>query len=110
VQGQHKGGPFKAAIAFYSYCKPMSDIKTPLFVLIGEKDDWTPAYLCEKYISPETSEQEIVLKVYPDAYHSFDQSYSLRTYRGHRIGRNPSAAKDAYDRVREFLEKHFKVQ
>jgi len=106
VHGSHQGGPFRAAIAFYPYCKPMSKINAPLLVLIGEKDDWTPAYRCEKFILPEENEQEIVLKVYPDAYHSFDQPFSLRTYRGHKLGRNSSAASDAYDRVRAFLEKY----
>lgn len=106
VQDHHQGGPFKAAIAFYPLCKQMSNINAPLLVLIGEKDDWTPAYQCEKFILPEESEQETVLKVYPNAYHCFDQPFNLRTYRGHKLGRNSSAASDAYDRVRAFLEKY----
>jgi dienelactone hydrolase len=83
VQGNYQGGPFRAAIAFYPYCDPMFNINTPLLVLIGEKDDWTPAHRCEKYILPKVSDHEIILKVYPNAYHSFDKPYRLQTYRGH---------------------------
>ena len=106
VQVEHQGGPFKVAIAYYPYCKPMADINAPLFVLIGEEDDWTPAHRCQKYILPEESMHEVVLKVYPNAHHSFDQPYSLRTSRGHKLGRNSTAALDSYDKVKAFLEKY----
>ena len=106
VQMAQQGGPFKAAVAFYPYCKPMAEINTPLIVLIGEEDDWTPAHLCEIYLLPGESKYELVLKVYSNAHHSFDKPYSLRTYRGHTLGRNSTAALDAYDKVRAFLNKY----
>jgi dienelactone hydrolase len=98
-------GPFQAAIAFYPWCIPMFDIHSPLLILIGEKDDWTPANRC-KLLLPKKSEQEIILKVYPDAYHAFDAPFGLTNYLGHKIGRNLNAAKDANDRIKAFLEKH----
>ncbi len=98
--------PFQAAIAYYPRCNPLYIVNTPLLVLIGEKDDWTPANLCELYIIPEEGKPEIILKVYPDAYHGFDSPFSVHYYMGHVVGRNSSAAIDSYDRVRAFLEKH----
>jgi dienelactone hydrolase len=98
--------PFQAAIAFYPRCTPLYIVNTPLLVLIGEKDDWTPANLCQFYIKPKKGWPEIILKVYPDAYHAFDMPFSLNYYMGHMVGRNSSAALDSYERVRAFLEKY----
>ena len=98
--------PFQACIAFYPYCKQLFMVNSPLLVLIGEKDDWTPANLCKYYIKPKENWPEIVLKVYPDAYHGFDGTTKARIYRGHTIMRNSTAALDSYERVRAFLEKY----
>jgi dienelactone hydrolase len=40
-------GPFQAAVAFYPYCTRMYILNSPLMVMIGEKDDWTPAQKCK---------------------------------------------------------------
>ncbi len=98
--------PFQAAIAFYPYCRQLYILNSPLLVLIGEKDDWTPANLCEFYIKSKKGWSEIILKVYPDAYHGFDSPFSPNYYMGHWVGRNSSAAFDSYERVRAFLEKY----
>jgi len=98
--------PFQAAIAFYPICKPLYIVNTPLLVLIGEKDESAPANLCEFYIKSKKGWPEIVLKVYPDAYHGFDSPFSFHYYMGHWVGRNSSAAFDSYERVRAFLEKY----
>jgi dienelactone hydrolase len=98
--------PFQAAIAYYPYCTPLYIVNSPLLVLIGEKDDWTPANLCEFYIKSKKGWPEINLKVYPDAHHAFDQPLRLNYYMGHMVGRNSSAASDSYERVRAFLEKY----
>ena len=98
--------PFQAAVAFYPYCHRLYIPNSPLLVLIGEKDDWTPANLCEFYIKPKEGWPEIVLKVYPDAYHGFDSPSRGHYYMGHWIGRNSTAASDSYERVRAFLEKY----
>jgi len=102
------GGPFNAAIAYYPYCTQLSITNAPLLVLIGEKDDWTPADRCKALIFSEGSEPEIILKVYPDAHHAFDQPLRLNYYMGHMVGRDSSAASDSYNKVRAFLEKYLK--
>ena len=98
--------PFQAAIAFYPACGPLYNLNTPLLVLIGEKDDWTPANSCETHIKSKKGWPETILKVYPDAYHAFDSPFSPSSYMGHWVGRNSSAALDSYEMVRAFLEKY----
>lgn len=100
------GTPFNAAIAYYPYCLNLYILNSPLLVMIGEKDDWTPANLCKFYIKPKEGWPEIILKVYPDAHHAFDQPLKLKYYMGHKVGRNSSAAVDSYEMVRAFLEKY----
>ena len=36
-----------ALLAYYPYCYDSVQFSTPTLVLIGDKDDWTPAKLCE---------------------------------------------------------------
>lgn len=98
--------PFKAAISYYPRCTRLYILNSPLLVLIGEKDDWTPARLCKYYIKPKKGWPEIILKVYPAAHHAFDQPFMLNYYMGHQVGYNPAAAVDSFKMVRVFLEKY----
>jgi len=106
--------PFRAAIAFYPYClgDPLKFHNVPLLILIGEKDDWTPASLCASNMPRKVGwiadEVDLVLKVYPGAYHCFDDRRKDRTYRGHWLAYHPAAAADAIVQVRNFLTKHLK--
>jgi dienelactone hydrolase len=34
-------------VAYYPYCYDKVEFSTPTLVLIGDKDDWIPAKLCE---------------------------------------------------------------
>jgi dienelactone hydrolase len=97
---------FQVCVAFYPFCKQLFMVNSPLLVLIGEKDDWTPANLCKYYIKPKENWPEIVLKVYPDAYHSFDETHKIGFYLGHVTGHNQLAAEDSYKMVKAFLEKY----
>ena len=45
----------------------------PVMILIGEKDDWTPAGLCERL-----SAASVIVKVYEGAHHAFDGNSPLR--------------------------------
>lgn len=104
-----RGDPFRLAIAFYPYCGvPLRNFNAPLLILIGELDDWTPAGMCQLRMPSGNTTPEIILKVYPQAYHAFDLE-GLDTYReGHRLLYNQAAANDAIEQVREFLAKHLK--
>jgi len=100
--------PFRAGVAFYPWCDQIIGLNAPLLVLIGEKDDWTPASRCKYCIPHINSHHEAVLKVYPGAYHSFDHQFPVHWYMGHWVGSNWKAASAAYEEVKKFLAKHLK--
>ena len=104
--------PFQAVIAFYPYCNPVllpiaGKNFTPLMILIGEKDDWCPAKMCEDYEQfLKGGANEFVLKVYPGATHFFDKPGGTEYYGGHVMTRDEAAIKDATVMVRNFLKKY----
>lgn len=99
--------PFKAAVAFYPYCRARVDSNTSLLILIGDNDHWTPATLCEMNLpTAHFPENEITIRVYPGATHSFDFAKPNREYFGYRLEYSPSAMADAVPRTKAFLDKH----
>jgi len=107
--GETEVSPFQAAVAFYPFCgEPLTKLNAPLLILAGELDDWCPARLCSSRMPAKKTEHEIILKIYPGAYHCFDWKGVDLEYMGHRLLYNPAASTDAQVRVREFLAKHLK--
>src|SRR4030042_2038735 len=102
--------PFQASITFYPYCyKTLDDLDAPLMILIGGLDDWCPAELCSANIPKGgKTKHEVVLKVYPGAYHNFDWPDMNVIYMGNVLQYNGQAASDSILRVKGFLEKHLK--
>jgi len=103
----------KAAVAYYPSCNAALDshVDVPLLILIGDKDDWTPADSCRKLRSAGFDRPELVESVYyPNAYHSFDSRNPDRTVPGvrgatHRLAYDPAAAPDAEARTRAFFDR-----
>jgi dienelactone hydrolase len=54
-------------IAYFPYCYDNVASSVPTLVLIGEKDDWTPAAVCQKVSDKPNFE----VAVFPDSYHGF---------------------------------------
>ena len=104
--------PFKAAIAFYPYCKGPVDFNAPLLILVGEKDNGTPAQLCSDVVEEELKEKpkhELKLKIYKDAHHRFDCEIFDNVRKGKYImSYDPVAASDSVLQVKEFLDKYLK--
>jgi len=102
--------PFQASIAFYPYCyKTLDDLNAPLLILIGGSDDWCPAQLCSSNMSKGgKTKHEVILKVYPGAYHNFDWPDMDVIYMGHVLQYDRRAESDAIIQVKEFLEKYLK--
>jgi dienelactone hydrolase len=80
---------FRAAVALYPGCaaqlqrrraapgayKPIA----PLLILVGEKDDWTPAEPCRQLAAASAAAgYPVRITVYPDAHHSFDSDRPVR--------------------------------
>jgi dienelactone hydrolase len=106
---------FRAAVAFYPPCLAFKDNMTvPVLVLVGERDDWTPADECRNMVEGRDDYGisrhrgdgvPMRLIVYPGAWHAFD-SPQLRKpvqYLGHRLEFNQAAADQASEALRQFL-------
>ena len=95
---------FAAAVALYPGCvasrrtwsnpgvyRPVA----PLLILIGEKDDWTPAEPCRRLAeAAQQAGYPVTIKIYPGAYHSFDSRNPVR-YVATRINANAPSGRGA---------------
>jgi uncharacterized protein (TIGR02246 family) len=110
-------GGFKAAVAWYPYCYPVSSVTIPLLILNGEDDTMTPAAPCvEMAKSVHRQEAPIVVKLYPGATHAFDVP-SFRgpgsegrpvTFQGHTMIYNVQATEAAKADLKRFLDQYLK--
>jgi len=92
----------------------------PVLILVGAKDDWTPAEACQKLVDASRAAGFTMdIKVYPDALHSFDSNAPVRYNpqrnnvnsrdgRGATIGGNAEAWGDARKQVEQFFRAHLK--
>jgi dienelactone hydrolase len=104
---------FQASVAFYPACEAIDpELVTPLLVLIGDKDDWTPASRCRD-IEPILPPREHVSMVfYPNAYHGFDRELPPRSIMGtgkwRHLEYDGAAAKAAAQKTRAWLDRYLK--
>lgn len=103
--------PFRAAIAFYPSCRRnLANINAPLLILIGDADDWTPASRCVSMMPQKKTLPEVILKLYPGAYHGFDLLGANRNVQGsngmHHLEYQQEAETDSISLVKGFFEKH----
>jgi dienelactone hydrolase len=105
---------FRAAAAFYPVCRFVrGPVTAPALILIGEKDDWTPADDCRRLVEGEDEigmfrekgdGPPIRLIVYPGAYHDFDRAdLPPIRYLGHQLAYDKAAADQSRDALRDFL-------
>jgi len=105
------GERFGAGVAIYPYCGWQTEIEpnADLLILVGDKDDWTPANLCENMVEQiEKLETpfKTELKIYKGATHSFDINRSPIIYQGHSMRFSPVATEDAIARTKRFFEEN----
>jgi dienelactone hydrolase len=115
---------FKVAIALYPRCNPLTgEMIGPTLILIGQKDDWTPAQDCRDMVDgrsvPGTARRPAdrsmtKLIVYPDAWHAYDFA-ELRFIEGakafgHWVAYDDAATRDSFVQVKEFLRRHLPLQ
>jgi dienelactone hydrolase len=114
---------FAEAIAFYPGCSPFAkdnsptQISSPLTILMGEADDWTPAAPCTTFAARlKNNEQPVSLTLYPGAYHDFDNpagKFRVRSDvpngvnkdKGVTVAPDPKAREDAMARIDALLIK-----
>ena len=92
----------------------------PLLILIGEKDDWTPAEPCRRLTGcAQEAGYPVMIKVYQGAHHSFDSDRPVRFVpervnanssagRGATTGGNRQAWADSIREVVHFFGRHLK--
>ncbi len=92
----------------------------PVLILIGEKDDWTPAEDCRQMV--EVSRKAgfpLSITIYPGAYHSFDSDSPVRhnalrtnisspSGKGATTGGDSAAWSDSKKKVASFFAQHLK--
>jgi dienelactone hydrolase len=124
-----KNDPFAAAVAFYPGCEYATPVRrelymplAPVLILIGDKDDWTPAEPCRQLAAASRAAgYPVEIKVYPGAYHSFDSDHPVRYDAkrtnlsapggfGATTGGDPAAWADAKKQVTAFFARHLKPQ
>lgn len=100
---------FRALVAYYPWCGAFKRagskavIRSPLLVLAGALDDWTPPGDCQS-VQPAGAEYRVV--IYPDAVHSFDLQISRQKYQGHQVGYDPWATADSRRQMLQFFDAH----
>jgi dienelactone hydrolase len=112
---------FRSAVAFYPGCRRLRDTawsaRLPTLVLIGARDDWTPASACEQMVAGARGRSaRASIVVYPGAYHEFDlanlplqvrSGVALATGATARVhvGTDAAARADAIRRVAEWISR-----
>jgi dienelactone hydrolase len=107
---QPVGGGYQAAIALYPPCAAFvdGDLATPLLMLMGSADDWTPPGQCvERGKALQSAGTPVEWKVYKGAMHTFDDPSPNRVVRisgrTYHLEYDRNAAKDAHDQIQRFL-------
>lgn len=103
----------RVAVAYYPFCQPQFDtgVAVPLLILIGDRDDWTPANNCRRLQAAGFDRPELVeAAYYPNAYHGFegraaDRIITVADGKSHHLAYDPAAAPDAEARTKAFFEK-----
>jgi len=92
-------------IAYYPLCDDKVDPTVPTLIMIGDKDDWTPAAACEQV----KGKPNVELVVYQGATHAFTFPLNFAIeLNGRHIAYDEKATKDAQERADAFTAAHMK--
>ncbi len=73
---------FAAHLPFYPPCivspTNLDFGNSPIHILIGELDNWTPAEACTELLNKLGKESNIRLTIYPNSHHSFDAKHPVK--------------------------------
>ncbi len=97
---------FAAIVAYYPWCPHVPKwLDTPLLVLSGEKDDWTPPEGC-LWHKAVVKGAPYEVEVYAGAHHSFDLPLPVQSYLGHTVGGHPAATAESRTRMIAWFREH----
>jgi dienelactone hydrolase len=119
TEARYPSAEIRAFILFYPSCAGWKALTgtTPVLMLLGGKDDWTPAAPCESLAHAATrAGRSVTVVLYPDAYHAFDAAGirqqtivpDARGGLGATVEYNPRAHEDAEKQVRAFLKENLR--
>jgi dienelactone hydrolase len=91
-------------IAYYPFCYDGVDPSVATLVLIGDKDDWTPAAACQAV----KGKPNVEVVVYPGDTHAFVMPGVDGEFMGHHFAYDEKAAQDAQQRADAFMAAHMK--
>jgi dienelactone hydrolase len=96
---------FRAAIAYYPWCRDRDGLTTvPTLIFVGDNDDWTPAFWCQEMMTRRDGKGSAVkLVVYAGPTHAFNAPAAPREYLGHHLEYDAEATADAWAQVRSLL-------
>ncbi|MYD95044.1 MAG: alpha/beta hydrolase fold domain-containing protein [Chloroflexi bacterium] len=99
------GGGFRALVAYYPPCAVPRDIDTPLLILSGAKDNWTPPAECQRAKARVRGAPYEVI-VYPGEVHSFDLLMGLERFLGFPVGGNPGGHPESRNAMIQWFLTH----
>jgi dienelactone hydrolase len=111
-----KSGNFGPVTGYSGVYEPIA----PLLILIGERDDWTPAEPCRQLAErSRAAGYPVDIRIYRESHHSFDSDRPVRydgqrnnasstSGRGATTGGNSDAWADAKKQVAAFFALHLK--
>ena len=74
----NKNLSFASHLAFYPPCfidpENIEFSQSPIHILIGELDNWTPSQPCYELVEKLKNKANIDITIYEDSYHSFDRN------------------------------------
>jgi dienelactone hydrolase len=95
-----RDGGVAGVVAYYPLCYDGVDPSVRTLVLIGEKDDWTPAAKCQAV----TGKTNFEVVVYPGATHVFNMpTEKPLDYLGHHFVYDEKATQDAQEHADAFM-------
>ena len=83
---------FASHLAFYPPCffdpENTDFTDSPIHILIGEFDNWTPAQPCVNFVKKISKNSNVKLTIYPNSHHSSGRHLLLLPSEAHPMGRN----------------------
>lgn len=112
---------FKAGIAIYPECSGYIGLSftAPVLILAGEKDDWTPASVCQQLVTRlPAGSRPARIETYPNAHHAFDEvgqgyfyvSRAVNPYATSGFGATVEYNRDAHERAKVHVRDYFSQQ